>query len=305
MNASSPPPAPAPSFETLLKTDTRLRAFNETVPAGILIVGVMDGRVLYSNRFFNQTLGLAAGGILGHGWRDLFVDQDERERMLARFVEEGEVRDFELRLRRPDGSMVWGLASLSEIPIQGEDLLLFAFVDITALKQAEAEIRRLANHDALTGLSTLRHFRDLVEHALARARRDGSQTAILFVDLDHFKPVNDTHGHDAGDAVLREVARRLLACVRASDVVGRIGGDEFVVLAENVTPALAERIAGRIVEALGHPIELGPLAIGIGASVGLAFYPHHGEEIESLLKAADAAMYRVKKSTRGGVALAG
>jgi len=297
-------PAPDPSFESLLMTDVRLRAFNETVPAGILIVAVEDGRVLFSNRFFNESLGLKAAGVLGHGWRELFVDQEERERMLLHFVEQGEVRNFELRLRRPDGQVVWGLASMSEIPIQGEDLLLFAFVDITALKEAEAEIRRLANHDALTGLSTLRHFRDLVGDALARAERDGSELAVLFIDLDHFKPVNDTFGHEAGDAVLREVAARLLGCVRATDKVARIGGDEFVVLAERVSDGLAGLIAGRIVGELARPFILPDVQVHIGASVGIALYPRHGDELETLLKAADDAMYRVKRTTRGALALA-
>jgi len=292
------------SFESLLLTDVRLRAFNETVPAGILIVAVEDGRVLFSNRFFNESLGIKEAAILGHGWRELFVDPEERERMLLHFVEEGEVRNFELRLRRPDGQLVWGLASMSEIPIQGEDLLLFAFVDITALKEAEAEIRRLANHDALTGLSTLHHFRALVSDALERARRDGSELALLFIDLDHFKPVNDTFGHEAGDAVLREVAARLLGCVRATDKVARIGGDEFVVLAERVSDTLAGLIAGRIVGALGQPFPLPNGQVQIGASVGMALFPRHGDQLETLLKAADEAMYRVKRTTRGASAQA-
>ncbi|CCG41264.1 sensor domain-containing diguanylate cyclase [Magnetospirillum molischianum] len=294
-----------PSFESLLLTDERLRAFNETVPAGILIVAVEDGRVLFSNRFFNEVLGFEGAGILGHGWRELFVDHDDRERMLVTFIEQGEVRNFELRLRRPDGRLVWGLVSLSEIPIRGEDLLLFAFVDISALKEAEEEIRRLANHDALTGLRTLRSFRDLVEEALVRAQREQSEFAILFVDLDRFKPVNDTFGHEAGDFVLKEVARRLHSCVRATDAIGRIGGDEFVVLAENISVRLARRIATRIVAEMERPFALPSGEVRIGASLGIALYPRHGNGLDTLMKAADDAMYRVKRTTRGALAIAG
>jgi len=298
-------PDPDPSFESLLLTDERLRAFNETVPAGILIVAVEDGRVLFSNRFFNEVLGFEGAGILGHGWRDLFVDHADRERMLVTFIEQGEVRNFELRLRRPDGRLVWGLASLSEIPIRGEDLLLFAFVDISALKEAEEEIRRLANHDSLTGLRTLRSFRDLVEEALARARREQTEFAILFVDLDRFKPVNDTFGHEAGDFVLKEVARRLHSCVRATDTVGRIGGDEFVVLAEKISVRLARKIAARIVAEMERPFPLPNGEVRIGASLGIALYPRHGDGLDSLMKAADDAMYRVKRTTKGALAIAG
>ena len=128
----------ARTFEAMVLGDERLRAFNNTVPAGILVLGVNDGRVLFSNRFFNEVLGVDGIAVLGESWRDLFADPSDRERLMLRFVEQGEVRNFELRLKRPDGRVVWGLASLSEIPIEDEDLLMFAFVDITALKPSRS-----------------------------------------------------------------------------------------------------------------------------------------------------------------------
>lgn len=292
------------SFERLILGDQRLRAFNDTVPAGILVVRVQDGSVLFTNRFFNDVLGFEGAGVLGNSWRDLFVDLADRERLLLKFVEEGSVRNFELRLRRPDGRIVWGLASMADIPIEGEELLLFAFVDITALKEAEEEIRKLANHDALTGLPTLRLLRDLFNDALARAKRDNSQFGLFFVDLDGFKGVNDGQGHEAGDRVLQEMGRRILGCIRESDTVARIGGDEFLVLAEKLTPELALAIAKRIVERAGVPFDMPEGLATIGASVGIALYPAHGASLEALMKAADAAMYQVKRSTKGAVALA-
>jgi len=302
------PPASADdadsSFAALFLEDQRMRAFNDTVPAGILVVAVEDGRVVFSNRFFNQVLGFEGAAVLGSGWRELFVDADDRERLLLKFVEDGEVRNFELQLRRSDGRQVWGLASLSEIPIEGEELLLFAFVDITALKEAEAEIRKLANHDALTGLVTLRHFRDVVDQARQRASTAESTFAVLFIDLDYFKRVNDTLGHDAGDMVLKTVAHRLQACVRATDVVARLGGDEFVILAEGASTATALKIAERIIEQIAAPFLLPGGTATIGCSVGIAFYPRHGRDWESLMRAADRAMYAIKHSTKGAVALA-
>jgi diguanylate cyclase (GGDEF)-like protein/PAS domain S-box-containing protein len=292
------------SLEDLFARDNRLRVFNDTVPAGILVVAVEDGRMVFSNRFFNTVLGVDASAILGTGWRDLFVDPDERERMMLQFVETGEVRNFELRLRCQDGRQVWGLASLSEIPIEGEALLLFAFVDITALKEAEDKIRHLAYHDALTGLTTLRRFKEVIEEARARADRDGSQFAVLFIDLDRFKAVNDSLGHEAGDAVLTEVARRLHDSVRATDTVARIGGDEFVVLAEHVTIPLVMKVAERIVARTSQPFVLASGVVSIGASVGIALYPHHGNDLEDLIKVADQAMYTVKRTTKGAVAIA-
>ena len=292
------------SLEDLFTKDDRLRVFNDTVPAGILVVAVEDGRMVFSNRFFNEILGVGAASLRGTGWRELFVDPTDRDRMMLRFVEEGEVRNYELKLRRVDGNHIWGLASLSEIPIEGEDLLLFAFVDITALKNAEAEIRKLAYYDALTGLTTLHRFKDIVHEAKARADRDQSQFAVLFVDLDHFKAVNDSLGHDAGDLVLKEVARRLHESVRTTDTVARIGGDEFVVLAERITVPLAMTIGERIVFQACQPFSLPSGSASIGASVGIALHPNHGSDLDSLMKAADDAMYTVKRTTKSAVALA-
>ena len=295
----------SPSLENLFLEDERLRVFNDTVPAGILVVAVEDGRVVFSNRFFNEVLGFQGAAILGSGWRDFFVDADDRERLMLQFVEDGEVRNFALQLRRHDGEHVWGLASLAEIPLKGEDLLLFAFVDITALKKAEEEVRRLANHDALTGLTSLRRFKDMLNEALARAKRDQSEFAVLFIDLDHFKAVNDTQGHDAGDLVLKEVALRLRACVRDTDAIARVGGDEFVVLAERAPLALAWKIAKRIVAAINRPFPLPGGTARIGASIGVALYPTHGADLDVLMKAADRAMYVIKHTTKGAIAIAG
>lgn len=126
------------TLEHMFSQDHRLRVFNDTVPAGILVISIDDGRMVFSNRFFNEVLEVDTASILGHGWQELFVDHEERNRILEVFAEQGEVRNFELRLRRRDGRQIWGLASMSEIPIEEEGLLLFAFVDITALKEAEA-----------------------------------------------------------------------------------------------------------------------------------------------------------------------
>jgi diguanylate cyclase (GGDEF)-like protein/PAS domain S-box-containing protein len=293
-----------PSLEHLFLEDERMRVFNDTVPAGILVVAVDDGRVVFSNRFFNEVLGFRGTEILGSGWRDFFVDPGDRERLIHRFIEEGEVRNFALQLRSHDGEHIWGLASLAEIPLESEDLLLFAFVDITALKRAEEEIRRLANHDALTGLISLRRFKDILGEALARARRDGCGFAVLFIDLDYFKAVNDTQGHDAGDQVLKDVGRRLVSSVRETDAVARVGGDEFAVLAERAGASLALGIAERVVAAVRQPFDLPGGTAHIGASIGIALYPQHGANLDSLMKAADRAMYAIKHTTKGAIAIA-
>lgn len=291
-------------FERLLANDERLRAFNNIVPAGILVLRVEDGKVLFANRFFKEVLGVEGAALVGDSWAEYFVEPAERERLMVRFAEDGEVRNFEVRLRRAGGGQVWGLVSMASIPVEEQDLLLFAFVDISALKEAEAEIRNLANHDPLTGVPSLRLLKERVSQAIARTERDRAQLAVLFVDLDGFKAVNDRLGHDAGDAVLKRVAGELLACVRKTDTVARVGGDEFVVLLETTDEASARQIGERIVEQVSQPLALEQGTARVGASVGIAFYSRHGRTLEALLKAADGAMYRVKGTTKGAVAVA-
>ena len=165
----------------------------------------------------------------------------------------------------------------------------------------------LARYDPLTRLPNLRHTKENLRHILAMAKRNSTRTAIMFVDLDGFKAVNDTHGHAAGDMVLQAVSDRLRHCVRESDIVGRIGGDEFVVVLANIARAEdAGAVADKIIQALAAPIDVnaGNVSCRVGASVGIAVYPDHGTEISILLSMADKAMYAVKKSGRTAFAFA-
>jgi diguanylate cyclase (GGDEF)-like protein len=174
-----------------------------------------------------------------------------------------------------------------------------------AFAAKEEEITRLALHDPLTGLPNRRLLALRLEHAIAQARREGGGLALLLVDLDGFKPVNDQHGHAAGDTVLVEVGRRLGALVRAGETVARLGGDEFVVvLGPGNSAETAARVAERLVEHLSRPVALPASEVQVGASVGIALWPADGAGAEELLREADAALYRAKGQARGGLRLA-
>lgn len=165
-----------------------------------------------------------------------------------------------------------------------------------ARKQAEDRIQHLANHDELTGLSNRNMFNQSLGHALAKARRDEQSLSILFIDLDRFKNINDTLGHDAGDRVLREVAERLRGCLRESDIVGRLGGDEFVVLLESVPePVHSALVAQKLLVAVGKPFSVERQVFQLTASIGISTYPTDAEDLQSLLRFADIAMYRAKE----------
>lgn len=177
--------------------------------------------------------------------------------------------------------------------------------DITEQKKAEEKIRHQANHDELTGLPTLRLGRDRLSSAIAMARRNKISVAVLFLDLDGFKDVNDNLGHKAGDHVLNEVAERLTQTVRGTDTVARLGGDEFVIVITEVAEETGHVMAAKkIIKALAEPIGFNGRAINISASIGIALYPEHGETTDELIHKADEAMYVAKNSGKNNYSIA-
>ena len=178
--------------------------------------------------------------------------------------------------------------------------------EIREREKLSSELHFLANHDALTGLPSLRLGRDRIQQALAKARRERQVTAVMYLDLDGFKQVNDDHGHDAGDHVLQVTANRIRAEIRETDTAARIGGDEFLV----VLPAMPEldqvqRIAAQLIESVGQKITFDECAIHIGVSIGIAIYPENGTTVDELVNAADRAMYQVKRRGRNDYGFAG
>ena len=171
--------------------------------------------------------------------------------------------------------------------------------DITEEHEAGERIEQLAHYDTLTGLPNRFLFRQRADEAIAAARRDGKPMALLFLDLDRFKFVNDTQGHEAGDRLLQEVAGRLRACVRGSDTVGRLGGDEFLVLLREVArPEDAAIVARKIIAAIGEPVDIGGVEAKVGCSIGIALLGENEATLDSLLRAADTAMYAAKDAGR-------
>jgi diguanylate cyclase (GGDEF)-like protein len=208
--------------------------------------------------------------------------------MHTHFNAAGEPRQIELLaspLRDPDGEIV-GIITNAH--------------DITALKEAEAQIRQLAYYDTLTGLPNRRLLLDRLNHALTQARRFGRSMAVMFLDLDHFKQINDAFGHSAGDELLIQAAQRLAACVRAGDTVARPGGDEFIIVLTEVShPLDAARVAEKIIDAFATPVPVDDQRIPVTISIGIALYPVNGsDDVEELMIKADMAMYEAKEAGR-------
>lgn len=235
---------------------------------------------------------------------DLFTEETGvvLKSLLERAQLRGDGFDSELHLQRRSGEDMWlhVRAEVVEIGVEHRELV-GAIQDITQAKKADSLIEYQANFDALTGLANRSLFRDRLDSALAQARRGSTKLAVLFIDLDNFKSVNDNLGHDVGDEVLIETSRRIRNCVREVDTVARYSGDEFIVVLRDVFSESAVcRIVDNIVAAVGDAFTLRAHQIYCGASVGIAFFPDDASDADTLVIKADQAMYEVKKSGRNG-----
>lgn len=207
-----------------------------------------------------------------------------------------------------DGSKIWTEVSSYywHNPETGHDELHGVSRNITQRRKAEERIRHMAHYDLLTDLPNRALFFELLSNALAQAKRNQTHAALLFLDLDDFKPINDNHGHDIGDLVLQKTARRLIAAVRESDAVGRIGGDEFVILLNNLASADDARlVAEKIRHQIGQPLAVAGKEFTVASSIGVALYPEHGTDKTELSKHADMAMYQAKQAGRNKVVVFG
>lgn len=208
----------------------------------------------------------------------------------------------EYRMQHRDGDYRWvSSRAVAECDGSGKAICLIGtMIDITRQKLEEQRVREAAQHCSLTGLPNRALIFEYAHHLLAAASRQHSRGALLFIDLDRFKPVNDLYGHDIGDRLLKEVAQRMVNCVRQEDLVGRLGGDEFVIVLPYMGKGhSAPTVARHVIDALSQPFRISGLELSISASVGISFYPMHGSEVDTLLHRADIAMYRAKELGRG------
>lgn len=264
------------------------------------MVRVEGRRILWANRALHRILGHPDTSLAGQSMRLLYPDDATFERV-GQLGYEALRRDgrfhAQLQMRSRDGKDLW--VDLSAAATGGTEFL-WMVVDIDQLKHSEQDAQHMALHDALTGLANRRLFEELLRQASAQARRQQQGLTVCYMDLDGFKPINDTHGHDAGDAVLREIGARLRHELRDNDSVARLGGDEFAWLLAGVgTEEEARAIVDRCIEKIRQPIQLTDGGtVKVGASVGLACSAVHGHSPQRLLLAADEAMYLVKRSAR-------
>lgn len=273
---------------------------------GVIIAhnGGPDHPTEYVNPAFERITGYAADEIIGRDPRFMAapgLDADERNRMRQALHEQRSVHVV-LRNLRKNGELFWNDLHITPIHDDNGQVTHFVgiLVDVTASKQRADRLEHEVNHDSLTGLANRTLLWDRLDHALHLAQRHQTLVAAVLTDLDNFKIINDTFGHDAGDAVLKVVARRLQATVRDSDTVARLSGDEFVmVLVDQPSLRYTLRMVERVRRALTMPVAFGGSEIPVGASLGVAAFPHDGRSSADLVRAADMAMYRAKNNGGG------
>jgi diguanylate cyclase (GGDEF)-like protein/PAS domain S-box-containing protein len=285
----------------------RLMAENSTDLIGR---NLPDGSFVYASDAVRVLLGYEPLELLGHTVFEFVLEVDHH--ILYRAVAELQdgahaARTFSYRVRRKDGTYVWFETTSRAIrnPETGAvNEIISVSRDISERRQAEAQIEYQAYHDALTGLPNRLLFRDRLTIALAHAKRAQTPLAVMFLDLDRFKFVNDTLGHSLGDELLRAVAARLRAVLREGDTISRMGGDEFTVLLGDVTAAEdAAKTAQKLLETIAHPLRVEGHELYLTTSIGIAMFPEDGDTAEALLKNADSAMYRAKEIGRNSYQL--
>jgi len=293
--------------QKLEESIVRFRRLSEAGFEGIVISE--QGVLVDANTRMAEILGCSIPDLLGRKLSD-FVAPESMDSMLEHFRSGSEER-YELFARRKDGSIFPIEAQDKALPYAGRMLRITAIRDVTERKEAEERIRYLAYYDSLTGLPNRTFYKELVSRALLLAKRHRWTIAVLFIDLDDFKRINDTLGHNIGDQLLRTVGDIVKTCIRKSDfitrsetdelenVVARLGGDEFIVLLNEIAHSQdASRVAMRILKELARPFNLAGHEVLVTASIGIALYPLDGSDAETLFKNADVAMYHAKNQGR-------
>jgi diguanylate cyclase (GGDEF)-like protein/PAS domain S-box-containing protein len=290
--------------QALRESEAHLRLAMEAAQMGMWYWEADTDRFTYSEGL-NTLFGRAADAALAD-YRDLqrILHPDDRELFAATLrhaIRKGSDFQIDYRVVWADGAVHW-VANRGQVHRSADgraQRVIGVAMDITERKLAEQRIVHMAHHDALTGLPNRVLLRDRIQQAIAQAHRSGTQLAVLFIDLDRFKNINDSLGHQLGDRLLQSVASRILVCVREGDTVARVGGDEFVIVIPGLESAAdASTVCAKILEVLANAFHLHGTDLHVAASIGIALYPNDGADAETLMRNADTAMYHAKDSGR-------
>ena len=288
--------------QALRESEENFRAIFSSVREGIFVTDPETGKFIEVNPAGCQMFGYSREEIIGSdigkfsSGKSAYTLDDA----LKRIDDQADTDEVDWHCETRDGRRFWAAVFTRRATFRGQSLLLATLRDITERKEAEATISRMARYDLLTGLANRAVFVEALQQQMASARRGGNGFAVLYLDLDHFKDVNDTLGHPIGDLLLQAVAERLRATIRETDTVARFGGDEFAVIVADIQePAEAALLADKILEVISNSFSIQGNEIHSGTSVGIAVYGPDSPDAETLLSHADEALYRAKSEERG------
>jgi len=293
--------------ERIASSERQLRAVTDNLPMLITYVDAQE-RLRFMNGTFHDWLGVDLAKAVGQPLAEVVGAEhyaSRREHLRAALA--GQRVEFEVVSNTLAGPRNLQTVYIPDTREDGTVRGIFTLsTDVTAMKNVQQELQRLARIDTLTGLANRRQFDELLEQALARHRRTRRPLALIFLDVDHFKTINDTHGHGAGDAVLKAFASRLLQTLRETDVAARLSGDEFVVILDGLaTRDEAVAVAGKLLDAIRVPMSIGDKVLHVTASMGLAYEDGPADvDGQALMARADRALYRAKEGGRDAVGLA-
>lgn len=283
----------------LQESELMLRFMLETSPIAVRITSEAERRVLFANKRYAELINVDLLNLPGSKIGVFYANPAEYKEVMDCLDAGGEITDRLVELNIRGKGQVWVLASYLRIKYANEMANLGWFYDITALKKSDEVIWHQANFDRLTGLPNRNMFRDRLEQEIKKAQRSIIPVALMLIDLDNFKEVNDTLGHEKGDVLLVDTSRRLARCVRDSDTIARMGGDEFgIILTDFSSTGHVDEVAKKIIGALSPAFDLDDETVFVSASIGITLFPHDATNIDDLLKHADQAMYAAKTQGR-------
>ncbi|MBN1224902.1 MAG: diguanylate cyclase [Candidatus Aminicenantes bacterium] len=289
--------------DALIESEAKYRAIMQESTESIFLADVETRVILEANESLKRMLGYSLEEIPGLSLYDFVSNwQDDLYQKIIQILKERHYYKGEMQYRRKDGNLVDVEICVNLISYRGRKVFCVISQDISPRKLAERQLIHTATHDPLTGLTNRLLFYDRIAVELARARRNQKMLALIYIDLDRFKVINDTLGHSAGDQLLRDVAERLKMLTRETDTLARMGGDEFMYLLTDVKDESdVRKVAQKVLGAVRKPFLLDGSYRHITASMGTAFYPQDGKDSETLMKAADLAMYFAKDEGRNNV----
>ncbi|KAA0681450.1 sensor domain-containing diguanylate cyclase [Roseomonas genomospecies 6] len=285
-----------------LPSEERLQAILEQSPIGVSVSRREDGKIVFVNTRFAELIGLKREDLIGRQARDYYLDRNQRERVIERLRSYGSVTNMEVQFRRADGSSFWTLFTVNQAVIQGVQVNLAWIYDYTDRRNMEEALRDMASRDPLTGIYNRRSFMELARSQLARAHRFSEPMSVFVLDVDHFKRINDSYGHATGDDALRMVAGGCQAILREYDILGRLGGEEFVVVLPGATAEESRVVAERVRRHLSRMAIPGPEGrFHLTSSIGISALDGAYDTLEKAIHRADLALYRAKREGRNRV----